>query len=197
MLKVGVSAPPIDAVASDGKRFALYAQESLCTVIYFFPKAFTPHCTAETKEFRKHYVELELAGATLVGVSTDDLETQCRFASELGAPFPIVPDRDRAICRAYDVLWPLIGIAHRITYIVAPGPFRDGASAHDPRSKRGSTMGSPGSRWGETPQPGREPSGPASWTVEACFRHEFDVGAHRDEVLRFVNAKFQSSRPAR
>jgi peroxiredoxin len=162
MLKVGDTAPPVDAVASDGKRFALYAQDSLCTVIYFFPKAFTPHCTAETKEFRKHYVELELAGATLVGVSTDDRDTQCRFASELGAPFPMVPDRDRSICRAYDVLWPLIGIAHRITYVVAP----------------------------------KHP-GPPSWTVEAVFRHEFDVGAHRDEVLRFVNAKFQAARPAR
>ena len=158
MLKVGDTAPPVDAVASDGKRFALYAQESLCTVIYFFPKAFTPHCTAETKEFRKHYVELELAGATLVGVSTDDYETQCRFAGELGAPFPILPDRDRGICRAYDVLWPLIGIAHRVTYVVAPRP--------------------------------------PAWTVEAVFKHELDVGAHRDEVLRFVNAKFQSSRPA-
>ena len=49
MLKVGDAAPPIDAVGSDGKRFVLYAQDSLCTVVYFFPKAFTPHCTAETK----------------------------------------------------------------------------------------------------------------------------------------------------
>src|ERR1700683_678599 len=101
MLKVGDSAPPVDAVASDGKRFALYAQDSLCTVIYFFPKAFTPHCTAETKEFRKHYVELELAGATLVGVSTDDLDTQCRFASSTEAPFPLLGDHDRSICCAY------------------------------------------------------------------------------------------------
>jgi peroxiredoxin len=160
MLKVGDAAPPIVAVGSDGKRFSLYEQAGLCTVIYFFPKAFTPGCTTETREFRKHYVELELAGATLVGVSTDDRETQCRFATSLAAPFPMLGDHDRSICRAYDVLWPLVGVAHRVTYVVAPsGPA-------DPR-----------------------------WTVEAVFHHEIKVGAHRDEVLRFVNSKFQASRP--
>jgi peroxiredoxin len=164
MLKVGDAAPPIVAVGQDGKRFALYEQGGLCTVIYFFPKAFTPHCTAETKEFRKHYTELELAGVTLVGVSTDDRDTQCRFASALEAPFPLLGDHDRSISRAYDVLWPLVGIAHRVTYVVAPRPV---LNAGDPR-----------------------------WFVEAVFHHEFDVSAHRNEVLRFVNDRFQASRPA-
>ena len=57
MLKVGAPAPPIDAVASDGNRFVLDEQPGLCTVIYFFPKAFTPGCTVETKSFRKNFVE--------------------------------------------------------------------------------------------------------------------------------------------
>ncbi len=160
MLKVGDTAPPIDAVASDGKRFVLYEQDNLCTVIYFFPKAFTPGCTVETKEFRKNYVELALAGAAVVGVSTDAHDTQCRFASSLGTPFPILGDHDRAICRAYDVLWPLLPFAHRVTYVVGP-------NSSEPR-----------------------------WTVEAVFKHELDIEAHRNDVLRFVNAKFQSRRAA-
>ena len=46
MLKPGDIAPDIDAIASDGKRFRLAEQSTrLCTVIYFFPKAFTPGCT--------------------------------------------------------------------------------------------------------------------------------------------------------
>jgi thioredoxin-dependent peroxiredoxin len=160
MLKVGDTAPPIDAVGSDGKRFVLYQQTGLCAVVYFFPKAFTPGCTTETREFRKHYVELELAGAVLVGVSTDDRDTQCRFATSLSAPFPMLGDHDRSICRAYDVLWPLVGVAHRVTYVVAQ------ARTGEPR-----------------------------WTVEAVFHHEIKIGAHRDEVLRFVNDKLQASRP--
>lgn len=162
MLHVGDPAPPIDAEASDGKRFVLHEQGGLCTVIYFFPKAFTPGCTAETKGFRTNFLELDFAGASVVGVSTDDTQTQCRFADELGVPFPIVGDPDRRICKAYDVLWPLVNLAQRVTYVVGPRP--DG-------------------------QEGR--------VVEAVFHHELRVGAHRDDVLRFVNAKLQASRPSR
>jgi peroxiredoxin len=120
MLKVGDRAPEIDAVGSDGQRFVLSEQGGLCTVIYFFPKAFTPGCTAETKTFRDNYVELALAGASVVGVSTDDQPTQCRFASELRAPFPILGDAGGAIGRAYGVLWPIVGLARRVTFVVSP-----------------------------------------------------------------------------
>jgi len=159
MLNVGDVAPPIDAPGSDGKRFVLYEQGGLCTVIYFFPKAFTPGCTTETKTFRLNFTELELAGATVVGVSTDDTQTQCRFADSIGVPFPIVGDPERSICRAYDVLWPLVGLAQRVTYVVGP------------------------------------PQGGSGRVVEAVFHHEFKIGAHRDDVLRFVNTKFQAVRP--
>src|SRR4051794_8374057 len=160
MLKVGDPAPPIDAVGSDGKRFVLHEPGGLCTVIYFFPKAFTPGCTAETKTFSANYAEVELAGARLVGVSTDDDKTQCDFAKSMRAPFPIIGDADRSISRAYDVLWPLIGVAHRITYVVGPA------------------------------------GGPSPPAVLAVFHHELRIGAHRDDVLRFVNAQFQAGRPA-
>ena len=165
MLKVGDTAPPFDAEGSDGKRFVLYDQPGLCTVIYFFPKAFTPGCTAETKRFRWNYAELALAGAGVVGISTDDGNTQCDFAKSLKVPFPIVGDADKSICRAYDVLWPLIGVAHRVTYVVAPPA-------------------------------GDAPGAPPRRVVEAVFHHEINITAHRDDVLRFVNAKFQAARPA-
>lgn len=159
MLKIGDPAPPIDAVASNGERFVLDQQPGLCTVIYFFPRAFTPGCTAETKGFRKDYMELDLAGASVVGISTDEPATQCAFAESLGVPFPIIGDAERAICKAYDVLWPLLGVAHRVTYVVGPRPDAT---------------------------PGR--------LIEAVFNHELRVEALRDEVLRFVDAKFRASR---
>lgn len=162
MLQVGDSAPPIDAKGTDGKRFVLHDQGGLCTVIYFFPKAFTPGCTVETKEFRKNFLELDLVGVSVVGVSTDDDKTQCAFAESLSTPFPIVADPDKTICRAYDVLWPLVNLAQRVTYVVGPRP--DG-------------------------QPGR--------LIEAAFRHELRITSHRDDVLRFVDAKFRASRPGK
>ena len=119
MLQPGDTAPEIDALASDGKRFRLSAQATkLCTVIYFFPKAFTPGCTAETKRFRDNYPELELAGASIVGISTDDHAEQCSFAESLRAPFPMIGDADRSISTGYGVLWPLIARPKRVTFVV-------------------------------------------------------------------------------
>jgi peroxiredoxin len=118
MLKVGDRAPAIDAMTSSGTRFVLAAQSGLCSVVYFFPKAFTPGCTVETKSFRDNHVELEIAGATVVGISTDDLATQCDFARSIKTPFPMIGDKDSAISRAYDVLWPLLGVAKRVTYVI-------------------------------------------------------------------------------
>lgn len=119
MLKPGDIAPDIDALANDGTHFRLADQSTkLCTVIYFFPKAFTPGCTKETKRFRDNYAELAIAGAAIVGVSTDDHDTQCRFAESTKAPFPLIGDNDKRISKAYGVLWPLIGVPRRVTFIV-------------------------------------------------------------------------------
>ena len=121
MLQPGDTAPDIDALASDGKRFRLSAQANrLCTVVYFFPKAFTPGCTKETRRFRDNYPELELAGASIVGISTDDHELQCSFAESLSTPFPMIGDVDRAISGAYGVLWPIIERPRRVTFIINP-----------------------------------------------------------------------------
>ncbi len=120
MLKVGDIAPEIRAVTTDGSTFVLSKQDGLCTVVYFYPKAFTPNCTVETRRFRDNYAEIALAGASIVGVSTDDGKTQCRFAEEMRTPFPLIADHDRTISRAYDVLWPLLGMARRATYVIAP-----------------------------------------------------------------------------
>jgi peroxiredoxin Q/BCP len=156
MLKVGDVAPAIDAMTNTGQRFVLSEQRGLCTIIYFFPKAFTPGCTTETKTFRDNYVELEIAGAALVGISTDSHETQCEFARSTRAPFPLIGDVAGAISRAYDVLWPILNVPQRVTFVINPEQI-----------------------------------------IEAVFRHEVDVKAHRDDVLRFVNTKFQSLRKQR
>jgi peroxiredoxin Q/BCP len=121
LLPVGSVAPEIDAETSTGARFRLSEQQGLCTVVYFFPKAFTPGCTRETATFRDNYAELRLARAELVGVSTDDLATQCSFASSLAAPFPMIGDKGGAISKAFDVTWPLLGVAKRVTYVIGPG----------------------------------------------------------------------------
>lgn len=130
-LSPGQRAPEIDAVGSDGERFILSQQQGLCTVVYFFPKAFTPGCTAETKLFRDNYVELMLAGATVVGVSTDDEKTQCDFAASTKAPFSILPDPKHKISESFNVLWPVVNVARRVTFIVRPDMIIDSVFHHE------------------------------------------------------------------
>lgn len=114
-------APEIDALTTQGDRFRLSAQANkLCTILYFFPKAFTPGCTRETRRFRDNWAELTLAGASIVGISTDDHATQCSFAESLRAPFPMIGDADRKIAGAYGVLWPIVERPKRVTFIVNP-----------------------------------------------------------------------------
>lgn len=117
-LKVGDRAPEISAKTNQGSTFVLSEQKGLCTVVYFFPKAFTPHCTRETRTFTDNFNEVLLAGANLVGVSTDEFDTQCRFAGALQVPFPLIADTDKRIAKAFDVLWPLVGLARRYTFVI-------------------------------------------------------------------------------
>lgn len=132
MLKPGDNAPDFDARDSSGNRFRLAEQATkLCTVIYFFPKAFTPGCSRETKRFRDNYAELGQAGATIVGISTDDHDTQCRFAESLRAPFPMIGDHDKKISTAYGVLWPVLGRPRRVTFIVNSRRIIEAAFQHE------------------------------------------------------------------
>jgi peroxiredoxin Q/BCP len=119
MLRPGDYAPEIDAVTTHGMRFRLSARSSkLCTVVFFFPAAFTPGCTVEAKRFRDMHVELTLAGAEVIGVSTDTVSTQSLFARSLKAPFALVADEDKRIARSYGVLWPVVERAMRATFVI-------------------------------------------------------------------------------
>ncbi len=118
MLKVGELAPEIDAVTTTGQRFVLSQQTALSTVVFFFPKAFTVGCTTEAEQFRDNRAELVLAGASVVGISTDDHDTQCRFAAAVQATFPLIADKDGSIARAWGTRWPVIGWAKRVTFVV-------------------------------------------------------------------------------
>src|SRR3569832_138032 len=118
MLKVGDLAPDFTAEASNGKTLRLSELRGKRVVLFFFPKAFTAGCTIETRLFRDHYSEIAALGAEVVGVSMDSAETQCEFATKEGVPFPMIGDKKRAIGKDYDVLWPLIGVARSITYVI-------------------------------------------------------------------------------
>jgi peroxiredoxin Q/BCP len=120
MLRVGDPAPPFTATTSQGQKIALSELRGRRVVLFFFPKAFTTGCTIETRRFRDHYSEIAELGAEVIGISVDKEQVQCDFASREGVPFPLIGDESREINRSYDVLWPLLNVSQRVTYVIDP-----------------------------------------------------------------------------
>jgi thioredoxin-dependent peroxiredoxin len=115
MLKTGDPAP--DFAIGESSLHRLLEKQS-GAVVFFFPKAFTPTCTREAGGFGQEHERFRKAGFQLVGVSRDTQETNDRFGTSLGLSYPIVGDPGGSILKAYDVRWPLIGLARRVTYVV-------------------------------------------------------------------------------
>lgn len=118
MLEVGAIAPELEGESFDGKRIRLRDLRGRPVVLYFFPKAFTPLCTMETRRFRDNYPDLTALGAEVIGISTDSLATQCDFAQRQEVSFPLLADPNRSISTAYGVLWPLVPRARRVTFVI-------------------------------------------------------------------------------
>lgn len=131
MLKVGDRAPDFTAQAQDGKTVKLSDLRGKRVVMFFFPKAFTRGCTIETRQFRDHYSELAALGAEVLGVSVDDHAKQCEFASREGVSFPMLGDSSRSIGKSYDVLWPLLNVAQRVTYVIGADGIIEAVFHHE------------------------------------------------------------------
>lgn len=127
-LKPGDAAPDFTAAAAlGGQDFSFSLAEALKrgpVVLYFFPKAFTTGCTAEAHEFAEAAGEFKALGATLIGMSADDIGTLHKFSTQACAgKFPVAADPELKVIRAYDSALVRVGsagIADRISYVIAP-----------------------------------------------------------------------------
>ena len=118
MLKVGDRIPEFTAQTADGKTIRSAELRGKHVVLYFFPKAFTTGCSIETKQFRDAYPDLQKAGAEVLGVSVDDGKTQNDFACSLGVSFPMIGDHGKQLSKQFGVLWPLLGVPRRVTFLI-------------------------------------------------------------------------------
>jgi peroxiredoxin Q/BCP len=71
------------------------------TVVFFYPKAMTPGCTAEACDFRDRYAQFQQAGYAVVGISPDPPEANARFAQQHGLTFPLLSDPDHAVAARF------------------------------------------------------------------------------------------------
>lgn len=125
-LNVGDLAPDFSAPASlGGKEFTFRLSEALKNgpvVVYFYPAAFTQGCTVEAHNFAEAMPKYQALGASVIGVSTDEIATLNKFSvSECRSAFPVASDADHAIMKAYDavLLWKT-SYADRVSYVITP-----------------------------------------------------------------------------
>ena len=94
-------------------------------VVFFYPKASTPGCTAEACDLRDHYKELKDAGYVLLGVSADTEKKQKAFVDKFDFPFPLLADTEKTIIEAFGVWGPkkfmgrVYDGLHRTTFILS------------------------------------------------------------------------------
>src|SRR5205807_9941747 len=87
-------------------------------VLFFYPRALTPGCTAESCHFRDLAGEFSALGAQRVGISADPVERQQRFTQKHGFDFPLLSDGDRSIARAYGAKRPGPLFNRRATFVI-------------------------------------------------------------------------------
>ena len=125
-LEVGEKAPSFTAPAAKaGKTFGFSLAETLSqgpVVLYFFPAAFSDGCSIEARQFAEAIDQFTTLGATVIGVSADDIETLSKFSvRECNGRFAVASDDNKSIIKAFDAAMPSRpDFANRVSYVIAP-----------------------------------------------------------------------------
>lgn len=120
-IEIGETAPAIQAVDETGQaiHFSDFYRQGV-TLVYFYPKAGTPGCTAQACSLRDSFEGLKARGVQIVGVSEDQPEAQKAFREKYHLPFVLVADADGAVARAFGVPT-FLGFAKRQSFLVKDG----------------------------------------------------------------------------
>jgi peroxiredoxin len=125
-LDVGDAAPNFTAQAAlGGKVYKFTLADSLAkgpVVLYFFPAAFSVGCSIEAHEFAEAITKFEALGATVIGVSSDDIDTLGKFSVQAcQGKFPVASDNTQNVMKSYDAVMALRpDYANRVSYVIAP-----------------------------------------------------------------------------
>ena len=120
-LEVGDAAPDVASRDEEGRvvRLADFYADGF-TLVYFYPKADTPGCTAQACSLRDGFAELQERGVRVIGVSTDVPAAQLRFKEKYRLPFRLLADQDRVVATAFGVRL-LLGMTRRQAFLIKEG----------------------------------------------------------------------------
>ncbi len=123
-LQAGDKAPNFKVNDQDGNSISSSDFKGKKWIVFFYPKADTPGCTAEACNLRDNYKELQNQGFELLGASADNEKRQKKFKEKYNLPFPLLADENKEVINAFGVWGPkkfmgreFDGI-HRKTFII-------------------------------------------------------------------------------
>ncbi|MBR9847340.1 MAG: thioredoxin-dependent thiol peroxidase, partial [Algicola sp.] len=123
-LKAGDKAPNFSAKDEQGNTISLSDYKGKKLVVFFYPKASTPGCTAEACNLNDNYERFQKQGYEILGVSADSAKKQSNFKNKYGFQYPLLADEDKAVIEAFGVWGPkkfmgreYDGI-HRTTFVI-------------------------------------------------------------------------------
>jgi len=105
-LQVGDTVPNFTSTDQDGNSVTLSDFKGQQFIVFFYPKASTPGCTAEACNLRDNYQALQGQGYALLGVSADSEKRQKNFANKYDLPFQLLADEDHSVINAFGVWGP-------------------------------------------------------------------------------------------
>jgi thioredoxin-dependent peroxiredoxin len=119
---VGNPAPDFRLQDQNGDWHSLEDYRGGWVALYFYPKDDTPGCTTEACNFRDNMYQFKAIGASVIGISEDDVDSHSAFSAKYKLPFVILADQDHTVAEAYGVLrdWKAAKIAARETFLVNP-----------------------------------------------------------------------------
>ena len=123
-LKKGDKAPNFTGLDQEGNTHTLENYKGKKLVVFFYPKASTPGCTAEACDLRDNYERFQANNYAILGVSADSAKRQANFIVKNELPFPLLADEDKSVIEAFGVWGPkkfmgkeYDGI-HRTTFVI-------------------------------------------------------------------------------
>ena len=115
-VNVGEVAPDFTLPDQDGKPVSLSSFKGKVVVLFFYPKDFSAGCTREVCHFRDSYEDFTEAGAEVIGISSDTVESHKKFIETYLLPYSLLSDREGDAKKIYGVSGHLL--PGRVTFII-------------------------------------------------------------------------------
>jgi thioredoxin-dependent peroxiredoxin len=119
-IREGDPAPDFTLPDQDGQSVTLSGLRGSWVVLYFYPADDTPGCTAESCSFRDSHEDFVDAGARVVGISGQGIDSHKKFADKHSLPFTLVADEGDKVRKQYGVTKTLGLLPGRVTYVIDP-----------------------------------------------------------------------------